>query len=215
MVNPIQRCFSGLLTLGRFLLVLLLFQAIFLTPPAVAVLRQHQDAPGIMRYHSQESLKDKSGRTWQVVLFKKIIPGQPTRLNLRLVGFPGMAEFTHPQFLEIATAGGKLLTAPDVFAQAAPAPNVGQYDVTDVFAKLQADESLTLSIPLNHGQPLSLTIPKSLVIEWQLLITEIETDPPDFSRHLEKSISNLIPQPPSLLDPPLPFKRGRVQCLSP
>jgi hypothetical protein len=54
---------------------------------------------------------------------------------------------------------------------------VGQYDVTDVFAKLQADESLTLSIPLNHGQPLSLTIPKSLVIEWQLLITEIETDP--------------------------------------
>jgi hypothetical protein len=174
MVYPIQQCFSRLLTLGRFLLVLLLFQVTFLTPPAFAVLRQHQDAPGIMRYHSQESLKDKSGRTWQVVLFKKIIPGQSTRLNLRLVGFPGMAEFTHPQFLEIATAGGKLLTAPDVFAQAAPAPNVGQYDVTDVFTKLQADESVILSISLNHRQSLSLTIPKSLVIEWQLLITEIE-----------------------------------------
>ncbi|MEQ8975728.1 MAG: DUF3122 domain-containing protein [Coleofasciculus sp. C1-SOL-03] len=173
MVHPIQRYFSLLLTLGRFLLVLLLFQATVLTPPAVAVLRQHQDAPGIMRYHSQESLKDVSGRTWQVVLFKKIIPGQPTHLNLRLVGFPGIAEFTHPQFLEIATAGGKLLTAPDVFAQEAPAPNVGQYDVTDVFAQLQADESLTLSIPLKQGQPLSLTIPQSLVIEWQLLVTEI------------------------------------------
>ncbi|MEQ8959023.1 MAG: DUF3122 domain-containing protein, partial [Coleofasciculus sp. C2-GNP5-27] len=73
----------------------------------------------------------------------------------------------------IATAGGKLLTAPDVFAQEAPAPNVGQYDVTDVFAQLQADESLTLSIPLKPGQPLSLTIPQSLVIEWQLLVTEI------------------------------------------
>ncbi|MEQ9668509.1 DUF3122 domain-containing protein [Coleofasciculus sp. G2-EDA-02] len=173
MVYPIQQCFSQLLALGRFLLVLLLLQATFITPPAAAVLRQHQDAPGIMRYHSQESLKDESGRTWQVVLFKTIIPGQTTRLNLRLVGFPGMAEFTHPQFLEITTADGKLLTAADVFAQAAPAPNVGQYDFTDVFAKLQADESLTLSIPLKGGQPLSLIIPKSLVIEWQLLLTEI------------------------------------------
>lgn len=174
MVNLIQQCCSRLLALGRVLLVLLLFQVTVLTPPAVALLRQHQDAPGIMRYHSQESLKDESGRPWQAVLFKKILPGQSTRLHLRLVGFPGIVEFPHPQFLEIATSGGKLLTAPDVFAQAAPAPNVGQYDVTDVFAKLKADASLTLSIPLKQGKPLSLTIPQSLVIEWQLLVTEIE-----------------------------------------
>jgi hypothetical protein len=173
MLCSIQQIFSRLLLLGGLVLFLLLGQVVLTQEPAMAVLRQHQDEPGVMRYHSQQSLPDESGNTWQVVLFKQLTPGQPTLIYLRLVGFPGIAEFTHPQTLTINAAGGQILTAADVFAQSSPAPNVGQYDVTDVLTKLRADESLKLLVPLKGEQILSLEIPQSLVVEWQWLVTEI------------------------------------------
>ncbi len=162
------------LVLGGLMLLFVLGQWIFLPQPALALLRQHQDAPGIMRYHSQESLPDESGNAWQVVLFKNITPGHPTTFNLRLVGFPGLAEFMHPQPLEIATATGQVLSAPDVFPEGAPAPNVGQYNFTSVLHQLQGDDSLTLSTLLKGNQILTLNIPQSLIVEWQWLVTEIQ-----------------------------------------
>lgn len=169
-----QRILGWLLVLGGLVLLLLLGEIALTTQPALAVLRQHQDAPGIMRYHSQESLPDESGNAWQVVLFKQITLGQPTLFNLRLVGFPGLAEFIHPQPLEISTAEGQLLTATDEFAREAPAPNVGQYNFTDVLAKLRTNDSLVLSVPLKGEQTLTLKIPQSLVVEWQWLVTEFK-----------------------------------------
>jgi hypothetical protein len=169
-----QQVVGWFLVLGGLVLLLLLAQMALTTQPAIAVLRQHQDAPGVMRYHSQESLPDLAGKTWQVVLFKQIVPGQPTLFNLRLVAFPGLAEFIHPQPLEITTAGGQILTAADEFAQASPAPNVGQYNFTDVLTKLRTNDPLTLSVPLKGEQTLSLQIPQSLVVEWQWLVTEIQ-----------------------------------------
>jgi hypothetical protein len=163
---------SRLLLLSGLVLFLLLGQLTFTKEPAMAVLRQHQDEPGVMRYHSQQSLLDASGNAWQVVLFKQITPGQPVRFNLRLVGFPGIAELTHPQPLEISTASGQVLTAADVFAEESPAPNVGQYNFTEVLSKLQKD-SLTLSVPLKSKETLCLKIPESLVTEWQWLETEL------------------------------------------
>lgn len=163
---------SRLLLLSGLMLFLLLGQLTFTKEPAMAVLRQHQDEPGVMRYHSQQSLLDASGNAWQVVLFKQITPGQPIRFNLRLVGFPGIAELTHPQPLEISTASGQVLTAADVFAEESPAPNVGQYNFTEVLSKLQKG-SLTLSVPLKSKETLSLKIPESLVTEWQWLETEL------------------------------------------
>ncbi len=163
---------SRLLLLSGLVLFLLLGQLTFTKEPAMAVLRQHQDEPGVMRYHSQQSLLDASGNAWQVVLFKQITPGQPVRFNLRLVGFPGIAELTHPQPLEISTASGQVLTAADVFAEESPAPNVGQYNFTEVLSKLQKD-SLTLSVPLKSKETLCLKIPESLVTEWQWLKTEL------------------------------------------
>jgi hypothetical protein len=173
MLYRIQHMVWQLLVLSGLVLFLLLAQATLALEPATAVLRQHQDAPGIMRYHSQASLRDESGNPWQVVLFKQIAGGKPTLLNLRLVGFPGITEFTHPQALEITTTGGQLLTAADVYAQGAPAPNVGQYNFTDVLAQLGTNNSLTLSTPLKSGQNLYLKIPQSLLTEWQWLVTEI------------------------------------------
>lgn len=169
-----QQTFSRLLVLGGVVLFLLLGQFALTQQPAMAVLRQHQDEPGIMRYHSQESLRDQSGNAWQVLLFKQITPGKPILFNLRLVGFPGIAEFTHPQPLEITTVGGQILIAVDVFAQGSPAPNVGQYNFTDVLTKLRENDSLTLSVPLKGEQTLSLKIPQPLVVEWQWLANELE-----------------------------------------
>ena len=163
---------SRLLLLSGLMLFLLLGQLTFTNEPAMAVLRQHQDEPGVMRYHSQQSLLDTSGNAWQVVLFKKITPGQLIRFNLRLVGFPGIAELTHPQPLEISTSSGQVLTAADVFGEESPAPNVGQYNFTEVLSKLQKG-SLTLSVPLKSKETLCLKIPESLVTEWQWLETEL------------------------------------------
>jgi len=174
MLCRIQKIFSRVLLLSGLLLFLLIGQLALMSKPAMAVLRQHHDAPGIMRYHSQESLRDESGNAWQVVLFKQITPGQPIFLNLRLVGFPGIVEFTHLQPLEVTTATGQILTAADVFAEESPASNVGQYNFTQVLNKLPTSDSLKLSVPLKDEKRLSLKIPQQLVTEWQLLVTEIK-----------------------------------------
>lgn len=126
-----------------------------------------------MRYHSQQSLRDASGNALQVVLFKQITPGKPTEFHLRLVGFPGVIEFLHPQRLEVITNSGQLLTAVDVYAKGAPAANVGEYNFTEILAKLSAKDAPTLSVQLKGSDVLSLKIPKSLAQEWQLLGDEL------------------------------------------
>jgi Protein of unknown function (DUF3122) len=155
------------------LLLILLVSYLTLTQPAWAVLRQHQDEPGVMRYHSQESLRDDSGKVLQVILFKQISPGKPIIFNLRLVGFPGIVEFTHPQNLEITTELGQILTAADVYPQGAPAPNVGQYDFTKILTQLAANQSLELAVQLAGENAIQLKIPQSLATEWHLLASEL------------------------------------------
>ncbi|MEA5599198.1 DUF3122 domain-containing protein [Rivularia sp. UHCC 0363] len=157
-----------------FVITILVLIAIGLnTQKSTATLRQHHDAPGVLRYHSQVSIKDKQGYTWQVLLFKKINPGTK-ELNLRLVGFPGVFEFAHPHPLEIIAAGGKLLSASDAFATSSPAPNVGEYSLTNVLPKLTTIESLQLNLPLLSQEKKILEIPQTVVIEWQLLVTEVD-----------------------------------------
>ncbi|MBW4646890.1 MAG: DUF3122 domain-containing protein [Goleter apudmare HA4340-LM2] len=141
---------------------------------AYALLRQHHDSPSVLRYHSQVSIKDEQGYAWQVLLFKQNYQNVAKELRLRLVGFPGVAELVHPKSLEIITAEGKILSASDVYARAAPANNVGEYDVTDVLPKLSATGALKLYVPVSFDQPLLLKIPDSVVTEWQLLITDID-----------------------------------------
>lgn len=165
---------SRLLWRSLFILLLFLASCVVSTNSALALLRQHQDAPGVMRYHSQVSIKDDFGHAWQIVLFKLFKPGEPTDINLRLVGFPGVVEFSHPQPLEIVTAKGKLLTASDVYTETAPAPNVGEYKFTDVLGKLPTTEALKLSVPVKSEKALVLKIPEAVVLEWQWLVTEVQ-----------------------------------------
>ena len=156
------------------ILILVLIIIGFTTPESTAMLRQHHDAPGVLGYHSQVSIKDKQEYNWQVLLFKKINPGVKQELNLRIVGFPGVFEFSHPHSLEIITASGKLLSAADVFATSSPASNVGEYSLTDVFPKLTTVESLKLNLPLLGTTKKILEISKAVVTEWQLLVTEVD-----------------------------------------
>lgn len=145
---------------------------------APALLRQHHETPNVLRYHAQDSLKDRDGNTWQVVLFPDKTQGEKTTYYLRLVGFPGVNSFTHPQSLEIITSQGKVLTAPDAYVQSAPASNVGQYDLTSIIGQLSGKQtvkqSLKLSVPLQDNRELALKIPLAVLEEWKLLSQEIE-----------------------------------------
>ena len=147
--------------------------SVLICSPATALLRQHHESPGVLRYHAQDSLKDRDGNTWQVLLFPDKTK-TPTTYYLRLVGFPGVNSFIHPQSLEILTNQGEIFTAKDSYQNSAPAPNVGQYNLTAIAPQLPPKGSLKLSIPM-QARELSLKIPPEVLAEWQLLTRQIET----------------------------------------
>lgn len=166
--------FDRLILINGLVIFLLFFPAAFICQPATALLQDYHDlSTNLNQYKSQHKLQDKLGYTWQVVLFKEFKPDRSAIVNLRLVGFPGIAEILHPNSLEIIAASGKVLTAADVFATASPAPNVGQYNLTEIINKLSPNESLTITIPLANQEKLSLQIPAAVVLEWQWLVKEI------------------------------------------
>jgi len=134
--------------------------------PAFARLEQHTEAPGRVIYKSLLKLRDSNRDTWQVVLFKWVEDGHITDLDLRLVSFPGRAEFQHPQNLVLA-AGNRLWQAPDRFATEAPAPNVGQFDLTEILPELPSASAVELTLPTT-GAP-SLKVPTSAIAEWQVV----------------------------------------------
>ncbi|MGD1917807.1 MAG: DUF3122 domain-containing protein [Pleurocapsa sp.] len=169
------------MTNGKWLLTLLLNLVLVCTvsfslicSPAIALLRQHHETENVLRYHAQDSLKDRDGNTWQVLLFPDNLQSAATAYYLRLVGFPGVNSFIHPQSLEILTSQGKILIATDSYQESAPAPNVGQYNLTPIIAQIPQKGSLKLSIPLEQNRELALKIPPKVVAEWQLLTQEIE-----------------------------------------
>ncbi|WP_460205584.1 DUF3122 domain-containing protein [Scytonema sp. NUACC21] len=164
--------FTRLLWCYLLLLAITLSTFGLFAPDAAALLRQHHDAPGVLRYHSQISVKDGLGYAWQVVLFKVIKPGNSTDIHLRLVGFPGVAQLSHPRSLEILTAQGQVLSASDIYTESSPAPNVGEYNFTNVLPNLKTIDSLKLYLSLEKEQKLALEIPKEIVTEWQWLIND-------------------------------------------
>ena len=155
--------------------LIILFTITFnlITFPASALLREHHQSPGVLRYHAQHSIKDKQQRAWQVILFPEDKEQTETKYYLRLVGFPGLVEFVHPQPLEIITSQGDILIAPDVFAKENPAINVGQYDVTEIMSQLTAKGSIKLIFSLLQEnktvRDMSLKITPEIITEWQWL----------------------------------------------
>ncbi len=152
------------------LIILLLFEGSIGCLPAAAVLRKHHESPGVMRYHVHHSLKDKQGMTWQVILFPEYKSDRKIKYHLRLVGFPGMVKFIHPEPLELITNQGKVLNATDIITDLSFSPNVGEFDLTNILPILPEKGALKLSAALSGDKYLSILIPESALIEWKWLV---------------------------------------------
>ncbi|MEB3338775.1 MAG: DUF3122 domain-containing protein [Leptolyngbyaceae bacterium] len=168
----IRNFFSGLLLLGVLVLAVLLGLGILNPPSAAAAIRQLEEAPGQIVYQSRQTLKDQQGHSWQAVAFKRIRPQGQTSFELRLIGFPGAVAIDHSQPLTLTNSLGTTLTATDVsstiFTEAAqPESHVGQYDLQPLRSQLPAEIPLKLSLPTLGGEAVSLSVPPSLVQEWQ------------------------------------------------
>lgn len=171
MLRSFLQIFLRLLLLGTVTIFIFLGLDISTSKRAIAAITRLESVPGEIIYRSQLKLEDKSGHIWQVILWKQIYPGHPSTVNLRLVGFPGSAELIHPQPLRITKATGEVLIAPDVFLDSAPAPTIGQYNFQDILPKLPV-ESLLLSIPLPGEKFINISVPQSVVKEWQTVLKD-------------------------------------------
>ncbi len=168
-IRFIQKIFWWLLLLAILTTYIFFGLGSLTSQTVIAAVNKLEPAPGELVYRAQTKLDDQSGNVWQVVLFKQVYPGQATTVNLRLVGFPGYAELIHPQPLKITTSTGKVLTANDVFLDEAPAPTIGQYDFKDILPQLPT-EPLMLSLPLPGKNSINISVPQSVVQEWQLVM---------------------------------------------
>jgi hypothetical protein len=147
----------------------------FTPPPAMAAIRQLEEAPGQVVYQSRQTLRDQHNHSWQAIAFKRILPDGSQVLDLRLVGFPGVAEIDRAQPLRLTNSLGKTLTAEDasraIFTDAtAPEPQVGQYDLAPIIGELQATMPWQLRVPTTQGEPVELLISPTLIQEWQTLL---------------------------------------------
>ncbi|MBH8577994.1 DUF3122 domain-containing protein [Nostocaceae cyanobacterium CENA369] len=168
MLRRIFKIFWWLLLLGILTIYIYLGLASFTSQQVIAAVIQLEEGPGEILYRSQQRLNDELGNYWQVVLFKQIHSNSNkiSSINLRLVGFPGSQELVHPLPLKITSDTGKVLTAPDIFLDEAPAPTIGQYDFKDVLPQLPTKD-LLIGIPVGRQNFINLSIPKYVVQEWQ------------------------------------------------
>ena len=165
-----RKFFSWLLLIGAITIFALIGLGILDVPNASAAIRQLEESPNQMVYQARQSLKDQHGNTWQTIAFKRVRPDGNSSFELRLVGFPNLVSIDHAQPLTLTNSLGKALIANDtssnIFKEGAQA-NVGQYDLQPLLSELQAEIPLKISLPTIKGDAISLSVPPSLVAEWQ------------------------------------------------
>lgn len=165
----IRQYLSRLILLGSLVMLFLLGLGSWSIPRATASIRQMEEVPGQILIQSRHTLRDNIGNSWQVVLFKRTKANETTSINLRLVAFPGTAEFAHPQPLTIITEAGKVIISKDMFAEKSPATNVGQYDFKSALNKLPTAASVHLLLAISDAQSIELKIPPEVILEWQIV----------------------------------------------
>jgi Protein of unknown function (DUF3122) len=146
---------------------------IFISLPAFATVTQIEEAPGQMLYQSRQNLHDRTGKSWQVVAFKRVRPDGSEMVSLRLVGFLGAVELDHTKSLTLTTSMGQTLTAKDVTNEisqdSATLANVGEYDIQPVLPQLHSEIPLELTLPMLTGGAIELQIPSIAIQEWQTI----------------------------------------------
>lgn len=166
----IRRFLSKLTLIAAIVLLLFIGLDNFTVQPAFASIRQMEEAPGQILVQSRHTLKDNRGNAWQVVLFKRTKADGSSTIHLRLVDFPGLADFAHPQSLTITTDRLDSFKAEDVFAEKAPAANVGEFDLQSVLSQLPVTK-LNLSLTMKGDRYTKLSVPPEVVLEWQSIAT--------------------------------------------
>jgi Protein of unknown function (DUF3122) len=145
--------------------IIFLFTTFAIPQSAEALIRQQQETPEQILYQSRHTLRDQTGNSWQVVLFKRVNQGNVKEIDLRLVGFPGTVEFAHPQDLKIIDQGN-VFTASDRFTDVSPSPNVGQFNLEEILPQLLTQQTLTLDLPLKNSAS-TIKVPFPVILEWQ------------------------------------------------
>ncbi|EAZ89705.1 DUF3122 domain-containing protein [Crocosphaera chwakensis] len=154
------------------LIVLLGLMCLLFIQPVYAVVRESKIPPNTVLYKSIQTWRDNFKNPWQVIFFKEIKGENEPIINLRLVGFPDLYEFAHPQPLIIKIREDLILPVPDVFAsdQESFAPNMGQYDFTPILNQLASNNFWVLELPLKNGDSSTIKIPYFILEEWQKII---------------------------------------------
>lgn len=167
-----QQCLIG---------VLLFLVVISGSPAALASIHTYPEGQERVMYRSLQTLRDRSNRAWQVVLFKRMQSDQVESLHLRLVGFPGVTELEHPQPLQITTGTEQVWQAPDALRGGEFDPNVGEYDVLAMLTQLDSNTPLRLAMPVKQRAitpsqfpegVIELPIPPFVVQEWRQLVDQ-------------------------------------------
>lgn len=147
---------------------LVLVFLLFLPNPVDASIRKTEEN-GTTLYKSFHKLQDSQQQSWQVVLFKQETEEDKERnLKLRLVGFPGRVEIAHPKPLVVET-NRSAWQAEDLFAEEAPALNVGQYNFSKIISQLSSEDNLLLNIPVINDQTITLKVPGVIILEWKVV----------------------------------------------
>lgn len=159
----------------KLLILIIPFGMILLfMQPADAVIRETQESAHQILYQSRQTWRDNHKNPWQIVFFKRTQEGQSPKINLRLVGFPDLIEFAHPQPLTIKIRDDLIVTVPDTFNNQteAYAPNVGQYDFIPILDQLESNNFWLLELPLKDRKSNTLKIPYFILEEWQKIIAK-------------------------------------------
>ncbi len=167
----IKQFFSQIMLIIGLVFLILVYQGSFTVNSANALIREIEEAPTQILYQAKHTLRDETGKPWQVVFYKRLTSGKVDTINLRLVGFPGSVEFTHPQPLRISYGQNQIFIARDNFAEQAPATNVGEYQFPEVLFDLKTNAKVFLSLPLKTNQQARIKIPLPVLLEWQEVIS--------------------------------------------
>ena len=168
----IKQFLSKIMLIIGLVLLILVYQNTLIVNSANALIREIEEAPTQIVYQAKHTLKDETGKSWQVVFYKRLKSGEVDTINLRLVGFPGTVEFTHPQPLKISYDRNKISLARDNFAEKAPATNVGEYQFPEVLFDLKKNVPVFLYLPVKTDQLAIIKIPFPVLLEWQEVIAE-------------------------------------------
>ncbi|MEM9136708.1 MAG: DUF3122 domain-containing protein [Cyanobacteria bacterium P01_F01_bin.42] len=118
----------------------------------------------------QFSVQDNRTQAWQLVLFQRGAERKAQDYRLRLIGFPGQVVLHHPAPLTIEDGYQHQWLAPDQTLRDSQLESVfqsvGEYDVGNIMAEIDAPERLKLSVSLAQGDQRVLIVPQHRVREW-------------------------------------------------